>query len=103
MPVTATDGLAMTAITMSAKQEHFVRIQQVTDKRLVFFDYAIGEPELFVELVLPYAAFLDFCRMYDATLLEPAPDAPLGEVTEQVRWRLGDLGGLGGPANKPRP
>jgi phenol hydroxylase P0 protein len=39
----------------------FVRIKQVRTDGLVCFEFAIGWPELFVDLMLPRAAFDDFC------------------------------------------
>ncbi|WP_366557542.1 phenol hydroxylase subunit [Rhodoferax sp.] len=39
----------------------FVRIKQVRADGLVCFEFAIGWPELFVDLMLPQAAFDDFC------------------------------------------
>lgn len=39
----------------------FVRIKQVRADGLVCFEFAIGWPELFVDLMLPQVAFDDFC------------------------------------------
>ncbi len=39
----------------------FVRVRQVRPDGLVCFEFAIGWPELFVDLMLPQAAFDDFC------------------------------------------
>lgn len=45
----------------------------------VEFDFAIGWPELSVELVLPRAAFESFCADHAVTFLPPLPEraAPL--------------------------
>lgn len=40
----------------------FVRLRRVRADGFVEFDFAIGEPELSVELVMPVAAFNEFCR-----------------------------------------
>ena len=56
------------------------RFVRVTDERsdgLVAFDFAIGWPELSVELMLPTAAFAEFCAAHRVIRLgAPSPAAP---------------------------
>lgn len=40
----------------------FVRIKRRRENGLVEFDFAIGAPEIFVELLMPAPAFEEFCR-----------------------------------------
>lgn len=40
----------------------YVRVTRRCHNGMVEFDFAIGEPELFAELVLPQSAFEEFCR-----------------------------------------
>jgi phenol hydroxylase P0 protein len=47
----------------------FVRIKQLRADGLVCFEFAIGWPELFVDLMLPRAAFDDFCVRQKVQLL----------------------------------
>jgi phenol hydroxylase P0 protein len=47
----------------------YVRIKQVRADGLVCFEFAIGWPELFVDLMLPRAAFDDFCVRQHVQLL----------------------------------
>jgi len=47
----------------------YVRIRQVRADGLVCFEFAIGWPELFVDLMLPRAAFDDFCLRQKVQLL----------------------------------
>jgi phenol hydroxylase P0 protein len=47
----------------------FVRIRQMRADGLVCFEFAIGWPELFVDLMLPRAAFDDFCVSQNVQLL----------------------------------
>ena len=66
-----------TPSTVAAAAEHlpgaitrkFVRIRQVRADGLVCFEFAIGWPELFVDLMLPRAAFDDFCALQQVQLL----------------------------------
>lgn len=39
----------------------FVRVNELRADGFVEFDFAIGEPELFVELIMPAPAFDEFC------------------------------------------
>jgi phenol hydroxylase P0 protein len=47
----------------------FVRIKQLRADGLVCFEFAIGWPELFVDLMLPQHAFDDFCVRQQVQLL----------------------------------
>jgi phenol hydroxylase P0 protein len=39
----------------------FVRVKEVRPNGLVIFDFSIGWPEMAAELVMPQAAFDEFC------------------------------------------
>ncbi len=65
----------------------FVRLQREREDGFVEFDFAIGEPELFVELVLRREAFAEFCATNEVELL-PAQEA--GGETDDWAWRLAD-------------
>lgn len=56
-PSTATPGGALDA------SRRFVRIRHARDDGFIEFDFAIGDPELFVELILPRHAFEQFMRL----------------------------------------
>jgi len=49
----------------------FVRLRKVRGDGFVEFDFAIGEPGLSVELVMPAAAFHEFCRANHVTHIAP--------------------------------
>ncbi len=50
----------------------FVRIIEERHDGLMVFEFAIGEPELCVEMLLPRDAFEEFCRTNRVIRLEPA-------------------------------
>ncbi len=54
---------------------------------LVEFDFAIGEPELFVELMLRPEAFAEFCTTNQVEML--AHSAPAASM-DDWDWRLAD-------------
>jgi phenol hydroxylase P0 protein len=49
--------------------KRYVRLTQVRADGFVEFEFAIGEPELFVELILPADAYRNFCRDNHAVLI----------------------------------
>ncbi|PHR84439.1 MAG: phenol hydroxylase [Colwellia sp.] len=66
----------------------FVRITKERKNDFIEFDYAIGEPEIFLELVLPREAFLDFCVVNKVELL---PSTQIGsKATKDWGWRISD-------------
>lgn len=61
----------------------FVRILKRQPNGLVAFEFAVGWPDLSVELVLPEALFDEFCERQRVTFLtEPAAD-PLGAPRDE--------------------
>jgi len=55
----------------------FVRLRKVRGDGFVEFDFAIGEPDLSVELILPVAAFHEFCRTNRVTHIPPVEGVAL--------------------------
>ncbi|MDE3009360.1 MAG: phenol 2-monooxygenase [Pseudomonadota bacterium] len=50
----------------------FVRVTARRSDGFIAFDFALGEPELFAELLLPAAAFEEFCRTQAVEFLPEA-------------------------------
>ena len=66
----------------------FVRRRGVIDDRFIEFDFAIGDPTLYVEMVLPLAAFDQFCRLNRVQVMS-SEQARAVDVDMQ-KWRYGD-------------
>lgn len=49
----------------------YVRVCAERPDGFVEFEFAIGDPALFVELMLPAAAFRDFCTANEVVVLSP--------------------------------
>ena len=66
----------------------YVRVRSAEGARFVEFDFAIGDPSLFVELVMPQGAFEHFCLnnkvVHMTTEQMQAVDA------EMDKWRYGE-------------
>ena len=54
----------------------FVRVMAIRRERYVEFQYMIGDPDLCIELILPFPAFSEFCHRENATI-----DDELGLLT----------------------
>lgn len=54
--------------------KRYVRLTQVRADGFVEFEFAIGDPELAVELILPADAYRDFCRDNHAVLIAARPN-----------------------------
>ena len=66
----------------------YVRVRRVVDDKFVEFDFAIGDPSLYVELVLPKAAFDSFCHHNKVVMMTEEQARAVDEDME--KWRYGD-------------
>ena len=57
-------------------RQRYVRLLQVRPDGFVEFEFAIGEPELAVELILPADAYREFCRHNEVIELTPIRPTP---------------------------
>jgi phenol hydroxylase P0 protein len=63
----------------------FVRVTGTRLDRYVEFEFSVNDADLTVELILPFAAFDEFCALQEAVVLPPEPEAA-GEL-ELLAWR----------------
>ncbi len=83
---------------VSGTQRKYVRVTGCRAKNFIEFDFAVGSPDLFVELILPEAAFAEFCRCNDVQVLPSGDDEkPHGALD----WRLRDANALRSQADEP--
>lgn len=69
----------------------FVRVNELRPNGLVEFEFAIGEPELFVELILPAAAFDEFCAANKVTFVDENSRLKVdGSEDGEWSWNLRD-------------
>ncbi len=68
--------------------EKYVRVHSNPDAPFVEFDFAIGAPELFVELVLPRLAFEAFCKSNAVVHMNNEQIAIVD--AESRKWRYGE-------------
>lgn len=63
-----------------------VRVTGLRRDAYAEFTFSLGDKALTVELILPFAAFGEFCAERRADVLPPAPK--VGEAIERLAWRL---------------
>ena len=72
---------------MTQQLKKFIRITGERDGKFIEFDFAIGDPSLFVELVLPKNAFDDFCQKNQ--VVEMTQEQKMQNDKEAQKWRYG--------------
>lgn len=65
----------------------FVRVTNADRRGYVEFQFSIGDPELYLEMTLPPAAFAEFCAAHCATHLDAAAARAVDRGMQ--RWRYG--------------
>ena len=63
----------------------FVRVTGVRSGRYVEFEFSVNDADLTVELILPLAAFEEFCTLQEAVRLRPTSEA--ASEFEKLAWR----------------
>ena len=66
----------------------FVRVVALRPNGVVEFDFAVGEPEIFVEMILPATAFDEFCALNNVVFLDRRTQLKIG--AGDMDWRLRD-------------
>lgn len=70
----------------------FVRVLELRKDGLVEFQFAIGEPEMFVELMMPAASFDEFCVVNKVIFLDEKSQLKVGEEgVSDWEWSLRDV------------
>ncbi|MDB5961949.1 MAG: Phenol hydroxylase subunit [Massilia sp.] len=67
--------------------QRWVRVQRDTDNGFVEFEFFVGDKDLYVDLILPAAAFLEFCANNRVHFLDRdgAPGDPAAASTRLHR------------------
>lgn len=68
-----------------APLKKYVRVTGVRSGRYVEFAFTVDDPDLTVELILPFSAFEEFCALQEVVRL--APEAEASSAFEQLAWR----------------
>ena len=66
----------------------FVRVTRANHLGFIEFQFAIGDPNLYLEMTLPPAAFAEFCATHAVRQLSAAEGAAVDAAAR--RWHGGD-------------
>jgi phenol hydroxylase P0 protein len=69
------------------ESRRFVRFQRRTDSGFVEFSFGIGSTDLMVELIMPSAAYEEFCAVNNVVRL--TDDEAAAVDSEQQKWCYG--------------
>jgi phenol hydroxylase P0 protein len=70
-----------------AELTRYVRVRRVINDRFVEFDFAIDDPSLYVEMILPKSAFDAFCQHNKVVMMSDEQAAAVDADME--KWRYG--------------
>ncbi|MCB1755574.1 MAG: phenol hydroxylase [Gammaproteobacteria bacterium] len=70
--------------------KRYVRVIGKKPPHFVEFEYAVAEPEIFIEMILDEEAFREFCEENAVVFMDGA-GAPLSEEDADWAWRLRDV------------
>jgi len=67
--------------------QRYVRVTNVVNEKYVEFEFAIADPTINVELVLPFEHFKKFCETNQVKHLTPEQEAAVDY--DKLKWRFG--------------
>ena len=73
---------------MMMTQKRYVRVTSRERPGFVEFHFSLDDPTLYLEMILPVAAFTEFCRVNQVTFLNDEEAAAVAQ--QQVKWRYGE-------------
>ncbi len=65
----------------------YVRVRRVVNDQFIEFDFAIDDPSLYVEMILPKTAFAAFCQQNKVVMMTDEQAAAVDADME--KWRYG--------------
>ena len=71
-------------------QKRYVRITGRDRPGFVEFHFSLDDPTLYLEMILPTAAFMEFCRANQVTFLGDEEAETVAK--QQAKWRYGETG-----------
>lgn len=74
------------------KLDKYVHITNQTSSGLIEFDFAVGDPTMYVELALPLKQFENFCRNNGVKYLTKQQEIDV--ENDRHKWKYGVVGTL---------
>ena len=76
---------------LTDRAPRFVRATNENRKGFVEFQFSIGDPDLYIEILLPHRAFAAFCEEHEVQYLDE--DAARAVDAKEHKWRYGNEDG----------
>jgi phenol hydroxylase P0 protein len=76
----ASDQVATQQFDISRK---YVRVMDIRGSGMIEFEFSVGEPEMAVELIMPEAAFAEFCQHNQVTFLGDPPESDVDAAADR--------------------
>lgn len=70
------------------QMKRYIRVRSQPGDRFIEFDFAIDQPELFVELIMPRSVFEIFCL--EQSVIEMSEEQIAIIDAESAKWRYGE-------------
>lgn len=71
--------------------QKYVRIRELREDGFIEFDFAVGDPELFAEMIMAVSDFDDFCSQHNVMFLTDDGEHHITSADgEAFNWRLND-------------
>ncbi len=70
--------------------QRYVRITGIRNNTFVEFDFSLGDPTLYIELVLPFDKYKEFCEKNRVIKMTPEQEAMVDD--DRLKWRFGEPG-----------
>ena len=86
----ASSALETPLLTPQDPRARYVRFHRLNENGFVEFAFGVGSPELMAELVMPLAAYREFCRVNRVVYLTREQEQAMDH--EQAKWRYGAPG-----------
>lgn len=90
MPQAPGDLPATPLLPQRDPRARYVRYHRLTEQGFVEFAFGVGSPELMAELVLPLAAYREFCRANQVVYLTREQEQ--AQDLDSAKWRYGAPG-----------
>ena len=71
-------------------RKRYVRITNRERPGFVEFHFSLDDPTLYLEMILPTAAFTEFCRTHQVSFL--SDEEAEAVARQQAKWRYGESG-----------
>ena len=90
VPPSSSQQVSTPLLSPDDARARYVRFHRITYRGFVEFAFGVGSPDLMTELVMPLAAYREFCRANRVVYLTREQETAMD--IDQAKWRYGTPG-----------